>query len=90
MLKEFKWGNETFFNVTEECLLNLGVTQLEINLAKMALQKEDVFKNRRLAYKFESDPYYMEWQYDQSSEKEQAWRDKVAEIKIRYPLPTAP
>lgn len=43
---------------------------------------------RRIAYKTESDSLYMEWQYDQSAESEQAWRDKVAEIKLRYPLPT--
>lgn len=44
-------------------------------------------ENRRLAYAAESDPLYMEWQYDQTAEAEQAWRDKVAEIKARYPLP---
>lgn len=43
---------------------------------------------RAAAYKAESDPLYMEWQYDQTEEAKQAWRDKVAEIKERYPLPT--
>jgi hypothetical protein len=43
---------------------------------------------REAAYKTESDPLYMEWQYDQTDEAEQKWRDKVAEIKERYPLPT--
>ncbi|WP_322805326.1 hypothetical protein SO574_23120 (plasmid) [Vibrio alfacsensis] len=43
---------------------------------------------RLKAYKLESDPLYMEWQYDQTAESEKAWRDKVAEIKERYPLPT--
>lgn len=42
---------------------------------------------RRAAYRAESDQLYMEWQYDQTEESEQAWRDKVAEIKERYPLP---
>lgn len=41
---------------------------------------------RQSAYKAESDPLYMEWQFDQTAESEQAWRDKVAEIKLRYPL----
>lgn len=49
---------------------------------------ELVFKRRRGAYSAESDPIYMEWQYDQAPETEKAWRDKVAEIKTRYPLPT--
>jgi hypothetical protein len=43
---------------------------------------------REAAYKTESDPLYMEWQYDQTEEAEQKWCDKVAEIKERYPLPT--
>ncbi|WP_217494995.1 hypothetical protein [Marinomonas sp. FW-1] len=43
---------------------------------------------REAAYKQESDPLYMEWQYDKTDEAEQKWRDKVAEIKERYPLPT--
>jgi hypothetical protein len=43
---------------------------------------------REGAYKAESDPLYMEWQYDQTEEAKQKWRDKVAEIKERLPLPT--
>ncbi|TMN89462.1 hypothetical protein CWB72_10520 [Pseudoalteromonas phenolica] len=39
------------------------------------------------AYKAESDPLYMSWQFDQTSEAEQAWRSKVEEIKARYPFP---
>jgi hypothetical protein len=44
--------------------------------------------NRAAAYKAESDPLYIEWQYDQSEEGEALWRAKVLEIKERYPLPT--
>jgi hypothetical protein len=43
--------------------------------------------NRAAAYKSESDPLYIEWQYDQSDEGEANWRAKVLEIKERYPLP---
>lgn len=46
--------------------------------------------NRAVAYKAESDPLYIEWQYDQSEEGEALWRAKVLEIKERYPLPTEP
>lgn len=42
---------------------------------------------RLAAYRNESDPLYFEWQYDQTSGSEQIWRDKVAEIKNRIPLP---
>ncbi|MHA6195526.1 hypothetical protein ACX3YG_14270 [Pseudomonas wadenswilerensis] len=42
---------------------------------------------RRAAYVAEADPLFLEWQYDETAEKEKAWRDKVAEIKARYPLP---
>ncbi|MDW6004721.1 hypothetical protein [Vibrio mangrovi] len=42
---------------------------------------------RKSAYQAESDPLYMEWQYDQTETKAQIWRDKVTEIKTRYPLP---
>lgn len=42
---------------------------------------------RKNAYAADSDPLYMEWQYDQTSESEQAWRQKVEEIKERFPLP---
>ncbi|MBF4250531.1 hypothetical protein EA007_05920 [Vibrio anguillarum] len=52
-----------------------------------AFQNDKVLEKRQLAYKNESDSLYMEWQYDQTPEKEQAWRNKVAEIKTRYPLP---
>ena len=46
--------------------------------------------NRAAAYKSESDPLYIKWQYDQSDEGESKWRAKVKEIKERYPLPVEP
>lgn len=49
--------------------------------------KQDVYYLRQHAYQMESDPLFMEWQYDKSEEKENIWRSKVAEIKERYPLP---
>lgn len=42
--------------------------------------------NRRLAYEKESDPLFMEWQYDQTNKAEKDWRDKVTEIKTRFPI----
>ncbi len=63
-------------------------TQSEINKALFDDKMRQAKASRQAAYKTESDPLYMEWQYDQTPESESAWRSKVAEIKARYPLPT--
>ncbi|MGL6583948.1 hypothetical protein ACSZOO_03170 [Aeromonas hydrophila] len=47
---------------------------------------EGQLARRKRAYVAESDPLFLEWQYDKTPEAEQAWRYKVAEIKARYPL----
>ena len=41
---------------------------------------------RQRAYVAESDPLFLVWQYDKTPTAEQAWRDKVTEIKLRYPV----
>lgn len=48
-----------------------------------------IHRQRREAYQTEADSMYLEWQYDKTAESETAWRDKVAEIKKRFPLPLA-
>ena len=48
-----------------------------------------VNEQRQQAYKREADSLFIEWQFDQTPEAEQAWRAKVEEIKARYPKPTA-
>ncbi len=48
---------------------------------------EQVISLRQAAYRSESDPIYMEWQFDQTDEKKEAWRASVEAIKARYPLP---
>lgn len=50
------------------------------------LNREKSLKGRRNAYALESDPLYIEYQYDNSEEKERIWRERVLEIKKRYPL----
>lgn len=62
-----------------------NISEISQEIAEIALNK--VHAERQKAYQEESDPLYLEWQYDQTAAKEQAWRDKVAEIKARYPLP---
>ncbi|NWC92385.1 MULTISPECIES: hypothetical protein [unclassified Pseudomonas] len=74
-----------------EILKNLGFSveqaeQLCIEAAKTT-QLESSIAARRTLYVTEADPLFLEWQYDETPEKEKAWRDKVAEIKALYPLP---
>ncbi|HIF7926564.1 TPA: hypothetical protein ACYY2C_006278 [Pseudomonas aeruginosa] len=72
-------------------LVALGFTEAQageliaaaVDQAKLA----DLVAARRAAYVAEADPLFLEWQYDETPEKEKAWRDKVAEIKALYPLP---
>ncbi|ODA30653.1 hypothetical protein A8L45_19675 [Veronia pacifica] len=59
----------------------------EIELDRNKISVQETLAARYRAYKSESDPIYLEWQYDKTPESEQVWRDKVAEIKARYPLP---
>jgi len=61
-----------------------NISEISVEIAEVELTKKQELRQK--AYKDESDPLYLEWQYDQTPEKEQAWRDKVAEIKARYPL----
>lgn len=87
MIKEFKKDGQTIYNATVEQLLDMGFSQAEVDTALQIEQAAELAFNRRLAYRTDSDPLYMEWQYDQTEAKENAWRAKVAEIKARYPLP---
>lgn len=63
-------------------LLGKEVVDAELNKQRI----DNIHKLRKQAYTLEADPLYLEWQYDQTPEKEQQWRDKVAEIKEKYPL----
>jgi|SRR5450830_310980 hypothetical protein len=74
-----------------EILKNLGFSpeqaaELCADAAK-TIQLENSIVARRTLYVTEADPLFLEWQYDETPEKEKAWRDKVAEIKALYPLP---
>ncbi|HGM5026212.1 TPA: hypothetical protein ACKPXH_003954 [Pseudomonas aeruginosa] len=68
-------------------LLAAGVPLAVVDAAEAAQLLADAHAARRAAYAAESDPLYLEWQYDQTAEKEATWRAKVAEVKARYPLP---
>ena len=64
------------------------ITELGEELPEGALLEEPPKPEPTFEQRLTSDPLYMEWQYDGTAEAEQKWRDKVAEIKERYPLPT--
>ncbi|HAV1510753.1 TPA: hypothetical protein JG810_004519 [Vibrio parahaemolyticus] len=83
-----KYSGKTYAGFTESEALSAGIPQSVVNEAIASASLNVATEQRRKAYLVESDPLYMEWQYDQTPEKEQAWRDKVAEIKARYPLPS--
>lgn len=69
----------------DELIAKLGREQVEAAIAADAAK--EIRALRSSAYSRESDPLYLEWKYDETPEAEQIWRDKVAEIKARYPLP---
>ncbi len=78
-------------NVSPEYMTNLGMSQEQIDsvLAQQAFEVSQNLDKRAATYREESDPLYMEWQYDQTPESEAIWRNKVLEIKHRYPLSDA-
>lgn len=69
----------------------LIANEIQIPLSELAFNytKSEAEMLRKRAYKLESDPLFIEWQFDQTLEKEKQWRDKVVEIKARYPLPSS-
>ncbi|PKH91381.1 hypothetical protein CXF76_11455 [Pseudoalteromonas sp. 78C3] len=76
-------------NINAEYMKNLGMDQEQID-SVLNLQQFELSQNvvkRQAAYKAESDPLYMEAQFDGTPESLKVWQDKVAEIKARYPLP---
>lgn len=88
VIKSFKHNSVTYTECSPEKLLASGVPQSVVDVAIENQVRKEIDDARRSAYINESDPLFLEWQYDQTPEKEQAWRDKVAEIKARYPLPS--
>ncbi|MBA1429582.1 hypothetical protein IFT37_02135 [Pseudomonas fluorescens] len=94
VIKKLKLASgETLINVPADrpTLIALGFDEIradELCLeAENSAKLESVISARRTLYVTEADPLFLEWQYDETPEKEKAWRDKVAEIKALYPLP---
>ena len=76
-------------NTSSEYMQGLGLDQETIDSILTQKQYEESLwvNNRAKAYKEESDALFIEWQYDGTPEAEKEWRDKVAEIKARFPKP---
>lgn len=87
VIKELVVGGLAYSQCSRDYLVSQGVPVEIADAAEAAQQLEDMQVARRAAYAAESDPLYLEWQYDQTATAEKAWRDKVAEIKAKYPLP---
>ena len=87
MLLTFFHQGAHYINYTVEDAQQANIPDAVINQAQQEAMYDSLVAERRQAYALESDPIYSEWQYDKTAEKEQQWRDKVAEIKARYPLP---
>lgn len=75
-------------NTSIEYMQSLGmdVVQIDSVLNQQQFEFSQNVEKRQAAYKRESDPLYMEAQYDGTPESLQKWQNKVAEIKTRYPL----
>lgn len=80
---------ESHSNTSVEYMQALGMDQEQIEsvLNQQQFELRQNLEKRQAAYKKESDPLYTEAQFDGTPETLQKWRDKVAEIKARYPLP---
>lgn len=70
---------------TQSCFYRSGKWVVE-DIIQPQKTIEEIYAQRIQAYMHESDPLFMEWQYNQTPESEQKWRNKVAEIKERYSL----
>ena len=86
----YLYDSKTYDNYDHSSMAELGMSEEAI--ASVTAQRdwdatEGQLARRKRRYETESDPLYLEWQYDKTPESEQAWRNKVAEIKLRYPVP---
>lgn len=85
----YLYDGETHDNYDSAFMAELGMSEEVIDsvLAQHNYElTEGQLARRQRAYVAESDHLFVEWQYDKTPAAEQTWRDKVAEIKLRYPV----
>ena len=85
----YLYDGKTYDNYDPAFMAELGMSEEAI--ASVTAQRdwgatEGQLARRKRCYETESDPLYMEWQYDKTLESEQVWRDKVAEIKAQLTI----
>ncbi len=90
MITTFLYNGTSYSNwdTESEEFKRLNIPESEKAKIITDAQMFTISQKRKIAYQKEADPLYLEWQYDQTAEKEQIWRAQVAEIKARYPLPS--
>lgn len=79
----------THTDTSEEFMQSLGMNAEQIDSVFRQQEYElndGAASKRKAAYINESDPLFIEWQFDKAPESERAWRDKVLEIKARHPI----
>lgn len=80
---------KTHTDTSNNYMMSIGMSpeQIESVMNQKSYEEGDgVIAKRKSAYAKESDPLFLEWQYDKTQESEVVWRDKVAEIKLRFPV----
>lgn len=88
----FKGAAHTDTSVEHMQSIGMSDEQIGSVLNKKAFEPKKNLELRRLAYKSESDPLYIEWQFeleqssDDADKYKQVWIDKVIEIKSRCPI----
>lgn len=96
-MHKYIFKGKTHTNISVSYMQNLGMTkeQQDSVLQQAEFECNQVNELRRNAYITESDPLYIEWQFELNNVNadadsfKQAWIDKVAEIKVRFPhIPT--
>lgn len=75
-------GEQIERDLTDDEVAELAESETE-RIARLTQEAES---GRRGAYITEADPLFFGWQRGENTE--QAWLDKVAEIRDRYPYPS--
>ncbi|QHB83357.1 hypothetical protein GIS01_14930 [Aeromonas veronii] len=88
----YLYDGVSYDNYAPEFMAGLGMD--DATIASVIAQRDydqcaGQLAARQRAYEAESDPLFLEWQYDKTPAAETRWRDKVAEIKARYPVAQA-
>lgn len=85
----YLYDGETHDNYDPAFMAELGMSD-EVIASVLAQHNyeltEGQLAHRQHAYVAESDPLFLERQYNKTAASEQAWRDKVEEIKLCHPV----